>query len=199
MIQDYSILDDQQLIDYLKEGNHFAFNEIYKRFWRMSINTAFQRLKSKEMAEEVVQEVFVSLFIRRASIQLKSSLEAYIRLAIKNRIIDAFRAQKSQEQLQIAEANNEEPSPAQPDEALEYKELRDKIKSSTDKLPEKCREVFLMSRFEHLSHQEISDRTGISISTVKKHINKALKILKEDFQDQHLDILIVCLFVFSQS
>lgn len=199
MIQDYSILDDQQLIDYLKEGNHLAFNEIYKRFWRISINTAFQRLKSKEMAEEVVQEVFVSLFIRRASIQLKSSLEAYIRLAIRNRIIDAFRTQKSQEQLQMAEANNEESSPAQPDEALEYKELRDKIRASTEKLPEKCREVFLMSRFEHLSHQEISDRTGISISTVKKHINKALKILKEDFQDQHLDILIVCLFIFSQT
>lgn len=193
---DYKSLNDHELTELLRKGDHLAFNEIYKRYWRSSINAAFQRLKSKEDAEEVVQDVFVNLYIRRSQIQPKSSLEAYLNIAIKYRIIDAFRSQKLKESQLESVITHQQILPVQPDQEFEYKELREKIRKAADQLPDKCREVFLMSRFEQLSNQEISERTGIAVSTVKKHMHKALNILRKDFNDQQLDLLAVCLLVF---
>jgi len=196
---DYKSLSDQELTEYLRDGDHLAFNEIYKRYWRTSINAAFQRLKSKEDAEEVVQDVFVNLYLRRSQIQPKSSLEAYLKIAIKYRIIDAFRSQKLKEGHLESVIDQQEHLPLQPDQEFEYKELREKIRKAADQLPDKCREVFLMSRFEQLSNQEISERTGIAVSTVKKHMHKALTILRKDFKDQQIDVLAVCLLIFLSS
>lgn len=196
---EYKSLNDQELTEYLRNGDHLAFNEIYKRYWRASINAAFQRLKSKEGAEEVVQDVFVNLYIRRSQIQPKSSLEAYLKIAIKYRIIDAFRSQKLKESHLKSVIAQEERLPLQPDQEFEYKELREKIRKAADQLPDKCREVFLMSRFEQLSNQEIAERTGIAVSTVKKHMHKALIILRKDFKDQQLDVLAVCIFIYLSS
>jgi RNA polymerase sigma-70 factor (family 1) len=196
---EYKSLNDQELTEYLRNGDHLAFNEIYKRYWRTSINAAFQRLKSKENAEEVVQDVFVNLYLRRSQIQPKSSLEAYLKIAIKYRIIDEFRSQKLRDGHLESIIRQEETLPLQPDQEFEYKELREKIRKAADQLPDKCREVFLMSRFEQLSNQEISERTGIAISTVKKHMHKALNILRKDFKDQQLDLLAVCIFIYLSS
>ena len=196
---EYTSLNDYELTELLRGGDHLAFNEIYKRYWRSSINAAFQRLKSKEEAEEVVQDVFVNLYIRRNQIQPKSSLEAYLNTAIKYRIIDAFRSQKLKESHLEIVSSKDQILPLQPDQEFEYKELREKIRKAADQLPDKCREVFLMSRFEQLSNQEISERTGIAVSTVKKHMNKALNILRKDFEDQQLDVLAVCLLIFLSS
>lgn len=193
---EYQSLNDHELTELLRRGDHLAFNEIYKRYWRTSINAAYQRLKSKEDAEEVVQDVFVNLYIRRSQIQLRSSLEAYLNIAIKYRIIDAFRSQKLKESRLNDIISHQEILPSQPDQEFEYKELRERIRKAADQLPEKCREVFLMSRFEQLSNQEISERTGIAVSTVKKHMHKALTILRKDFEDQQLDVLAVCLLIF---
>ena len=193
---EYKSLNDHELTELLRNGDHLAFNEIYKRYWRSSINAAFQRLKSKEDAEEVVQDVFVNLYIRRSQIQPKSSLEAYLNIAIKYRIIDAFRSQKLKESHLESVITHQQILPLQPDQEFEYKELREKIRKAADQLPDKCREVFLMSRFEQLSNQEISERTGIAVSTVKKHMHKALNILRKDFEDQQLDVLAVCLLIF---
>lgn len=193
----YSKLSDAELVALLKRDDRAAFTEIYKRYWEILLNTAYQRLKSKEAAEEIVQIVFINLFIRRAELEPKSTLEAYLKTAIKYKVIDSFRSQGIQNNYIENAILRYNEFPVQPDQEYEYKELREQIISAAEKLPKKCKEVFLMSRFDQLSNQEISDRTGISVSTVKKHIYKAQQTLNHDLHGHQLDILLVSLiFLF---
>src|SRR5690606_6701628 len=112
---------------------------------------------------------------------LSSTLEAYLRTALKYKVIDAYRLQQRHyKHLDGIFAENNI-APLIPDEYMEVKELKEKITALVHRLSDKCRSVFVMSRFEELSHQEIAERMDISVSTVKKHIHKALQALKSDF------------------
>ena len=194
----YTKLSDVELIAFLRTGDHAAFTEIYNRYWEILADAAYQRLRSREDAEEVVQEVFVNLYIRREEISPKSALVAYLKTALKYKVIDAYRAQ----QLHYGHINNliQEAivSPVAADDQMDIKELQRRVREAAGKLPEKCREVFMMSRFEQLSHQEIADRSGISISTVKKHLHKAMQILRKEFKDGQYDLLLACMIIFAR-
>lgn len=189
---------DADLIAQLRLGDENAFTEIYRRYWEVLLNTAYQRLRSKEDAEEVVQEIFVNLYFRRNEIDPKSTLEAYLKTALKFKVIDTYRLQqlhyKHIDNL-IAETNL---SPVLPDHQLESKEFKTLILSACSKLPEKCREVFMMFRFEELSHQEIARRAEISVNTVKKHLHKAMLFLREEFKGSRTYLMIACLLFLSK-
>lgn len=192
----YHTYNEEQLIAFLRTGDHAAFTEIYNRYWEKLADAAFQRLRSREDAEEVVQEVFVSLYIRREDISPKSTLEAYLKTALKFKVIDAYRAQ----QLHYTHIDKliEEASlqPLAADDQLDIKELKKRVREAAERLPEKCREVFIMSRYEQLSHQEIADRTGIAVSTVKKHLHRAMEILREEFKGNQFDLMMICMLIF---
>ena len=192
----YRTYTEEQLIACLREGNHAAFTEIYNRYWMMLADMAYQRLRSHAEAEEAVQEVFVSLYMRCEELVLTSSLGAYLKTALKYKVIDIYRLQQRHYQHldNLIEAHNIVPSV--PDEHVEFKELKEKIISAVNKLSDKCRDVFMMSRFEELSHQEIAERMDISVSTVKKHIHKALQTLRNSFGSNHLNILWMIALIF---
>lgn len=192
----YQTYNEEQLVAFLRLGDHAAFTEIYNRYWEVMTDSAFQRLRSREDVEEVVQEVFVNLYIRREEISPKSTLEAYLKTALKFKLIDAYRAQKvhfSHIENLVQEANS---VPVAIDVQMDVNELRKRVRSAADRLPEKCREVFIMSRYEQLSHQEIALKVGITVSTVKKHLYRAMEILREEFKNNHLDLMIFFLLVF---
>ena len=124
---------DADLITQLRLGDENAFTEIYNRYWEILLNAAYQRLRSREDAEEVVQEIFVNLYFRRAAIDPKSTLEAYLKTALKFKVIDAYRLQqlhyKHIDNL-IAETSL---SPVTPDDQLETKEFKTLILSACKK------------------------------------------------------------------
>lgn len=192
----YSAYSDQELTALLKEGDHAAFTEIYNRFWKVLLNLAYQRLKSVEASEELVQDLFISLFQRREELELQSTLAAYLKTALKYRVFNLMRSEKvaiaHQDSLGRATYN----APATPEEIYEHSELRNKIYKVASRMPEKCREVFLMSRFEQLSQQEIADRLDISVSTVQKHITKALSILKTEFEAHQYQYVAIAMAIF---
>lgn len=195
----YNTYSEEKLLLLLQKGDHAAFTEIYNRHWENLADAAYQRLHSHEDAEEVVQEVFVNLYIRRAEISPAGSLIAYLKTALKYKVIDAYRVQ----QLHYKNIDNiiqENAIPdLMPDDELNIKELQKKLLELVSKLPPKCREVFVKSRFEHLSHQCIADRMGISVSTVKKHLNKAIHILRNELNSGHLELMIICALALSHS
>lgn len=194
----YQTYSEPQLLCLLKKGDHAAFTEIYERFWEVLADTAYQRLHSHEDAEEVVQEVFVSLYIRRLEISPKTTLIAYLKTALKYRVIDAYRLQQMHYK-NISNIIEENCIPdLQPDAQLNLKNLQQELLFSVGKLPPKCQEVFTKSRFEHLSHQAIADTMGISISTVKKHLNKAIQILRKELSGDHLQLMVICVLLLSQ-
>jgi len=196
-MEQHSQFTDTDLLAGLKQGNEAAYVAIYHRYWEGLLNAAYKRLRSKEDAEEVVQEIFVNLYLRRNEIDPKSTLEAYLKTALKFKVIDLYRLQqlhyKHIDSL-IAEARVD---PKDADDELSVKEFKNSVLSACQKLPQKCREVFIMFRFEELSHKEIAQRTSISVSTVKKHLHKAMFFLREEFKGSKTFLTLALWFVFS--
>lgn len=176
----YCELSDKQLFNLVKKDDKKAFEEIYSRYWNFLTQSASKHLQSKQKAEDVVQEIFISFYNRRYEIEFSVSLRAYLSQALKFKIMNEFRSQAVRDTYQktinysyaYTYANNSVYH------AYETKELACNIHRSINLLPEKCRQAFLLSRKEDLSYKDISGHLGISISTVEKHISKALKFLK---------------------
>jgi RNA polymerase sigma-70 factor (ECF subfamily) len=174
----YGGLTDEELLALLKKGHEEAFDFLYYRYRNKLIAIAYNRLKSKEVAEELVQDVFTDIWQKRFSLQLRNKLSSYLCTAIKYTVLDHIRKQKTKDKY-IAEmikiVDNASPSI---EEVLYVDELDYHLNKSIDTLPEKCREVFILSRFEDYSVREIAEKLNISPDTAKYHIAQALKKLR---------------------
>jgi RNA polymerase sigma-70 factor (family 1) len=158
-----------------------VFEHYYKEHYKFFLLTACNYLKHPGVAQEVVNDVFLKLWEDAGSINIQSSLKAYIYRAVVNRSLNELDKHKRERQHQ-AELRR------RPEETFELKEMEEnelklRLYKAIDQLPEQCLRVFRMSRFEELKQQEIADRLGISIKTVKNHITYALKQLSQVLGD----------------
>ena len=192
MTADYTNLTDTELFLLLKQDDENAFDEMYERYFIPLLNTAFKRLQSKEDALEIVQDLFVQLYFKRKQIEHTHNLGGYLQMMLRNKIIDRFREQlvrkKHIYQIQQMKAETE---PNAPEVSMDVKMLEQKIHAVIEQLPDKCREVFLLSRFDNLSHQAIAQKLNISVSTVEKHIVKALKIVRRHVDHYQVNALLL--------
>lgn len=172
----YKAFSDQDLASLLKEGDELAFTEIYDRHWKFLFSAAYNALRNKEDSLDVCQSVFMWVWENHQTITIKTNLQSYLYTAIKYKVANLIRQGKVRETL-LDDVMAKE---IRADEKLELevKELKNFINQLVNELPEKCREVFLLSRDEHLSHKQIAERLGISEKTVDDHITRALKKLR---------------------
>ncbi len=175
----YSGFSDNQLFSLVKQDDRKAFEELYNRYWLFLLDSACKALQSRDKAQDIVQEIFISLYQRRQSIELLVSLKAYLCKALKFKILNEFRSQLVRQIYQkslfySSTCKNDYAS------AFETKELEQAIDRSVCLLPEKCKKAFLLSRQQKLSYKDISGELDISVSTVEKHIIKALKFIKHN-------------------
>lgn len=174
----YGQLSDSELFNLTKQDNMQAFEALYQRHWPGLVDAAYKRLQSRQKSEDIVQEIFINLYEKREFLEIIISIKAYMHQALKFKVLNEFRA----EGIRSAYAtsfflNNVCKNDFAP--YLEVKELNREIEKTLENLPEKCRQVFLLSRKENLSNKEIANELKISVSTVEKHIGKALKALKD--------------------
>ncbi|MFT3751139.1 MAG: RNA polymerase sigma-70 factor [Agriterribacter sp.] len=174
----YQQLSGGELLNLVKQDNKKAFDEIYNRYWDFLTQLASKHLQSKQRAEDIVQEIFISFYNRRHEFELSVSLRAYLSQALKFRIVNEFRSQVVRNAYSKHLSYTYTYSDIAPYHIYEIKELTCNIYRSIDLLPEKCKKAFLLSRSEDLSYKDISGHLNISVSTVEKHISKALKKLK---------------------
>lgn len=177
-IEPYSHYSDPELISLWQQGNESAFDIIYKRYVGFLYNEAIIKTDSSEDAKELVQDVFLSLYLRKNDLQTITTLKAYLFTILKNKVINAYRKKLSQRKYEKEVTNNLRIVTDDPHEDLEAKELNQLMKEKINDLPPKCREVFLLSREEQLSYKEIAEKLNISTNTVDQHIQKALRILR---------------------
>jgi RNA polymerase sigma-70 factor (family 1) len=174
-----SYQSDEELLTLIREENDSnAFKMLYHRYWDVLLDASYKRLKSVETAEEIVQEIFTDLYQRRENVKPKTTVEAYLKTAVKHKVFNYYRSQ----QIHLSYLNSilESEQIIQPsiEQSLANRDLHQSIEKTLALMPDKCREVFVLSKFEQLSNQEIAIRLGIAINTVKKHITKAHHILK---------------------
>lgn len=182
---------DASLVSLLKQDDREAFAILYDQFWKPMLSYAGKRLVLPQDAEEVVQEVFVSLWERRHSLDIHGSLDAYLHAAIRYRIYNRYRDYLKRKQAFKIPGLEDVDYGTNASDVLECRELEKKLQQAMNALPGKCKQAFLLSREEKLSNTTIAKRLGISVNTVEKHIGKALQLLRLKLKDD-LTIFIIC-------
>lgn len=171
-------MDDKQLIRLLKEDNHTAFTKIYELYADHVASFSALYVNS-EFIDEVVQEVFIKLWLSRVFIDEQKNLKGYLFIITRNLIFDKFRKQKTDFYKLSLIAALEEASEQDIEEELSTSDLADFIDVLVDQLPPRCKEVFTLSRQENLTNKEIATQLNISIKSVEAAITRALKHLRE--------------------
>lgn len=179
----YASSGDAELVRCLKEkGDKAAYEELYNRYWKKLLVQAFIKLKTEIEAEEVVQDVFLDLWERRESIEIRKTFHTYMASCVKYQILARMSMQWrcSVYELNTRQLANNEVNDTE--DWLDYEVTRRQIEETVQCLPEKCQLVFRLSREEGRSQKEIADELGISIKTVETHIGKALKVIRSSLQ-----------------
>jgi RNA polymerase sigma-70 factor (ECF subfamily) len=172
----YGHYSDAELVALLKTDDHAAFNEIYDRYWKSLVQAAYQVCRRREDSLDICQTVFLWFWEHRQHVQVTASLKGYLYNAVKYKLANLIRNGKVRETLfDDLEAVDVQTYSSH---ELELKQLQAFIRQLVDELPPRCREVFLLSRDQQLSHKEIACQLDISEKTVEDHITKALTKLR---------------------
>jgi len=169
-----NLYSDDELVERLKQDDSLAFELIYRRYVSNLYQAAFNILKEPEVCEDIIQELFINLWSKRKSLHILN-LKPYLYRATRNNVLMAIRSNRIQVDLNELEKLT---SCYTSDKDLMENQLQGILYESLEQLPTKCRVIFQMSRFEHLSHKEIAAQLNISVKTVENQIGIALKRLK---------------------
>jgi RNA polymerase sigma-70 factor (ECF subfamily) len=163
----------------MAQGDRDAFTELYNKYWEELFVRVARLIPVRDDASDIVQDIFLSLWNRREELEINSSAGAYLHTSARYKTINYIEKNITRqhyiEMLASLGERGEEDNPAT---TLQRKELNEMLQGTIDKMPPKMKEVYLLSRQEQLSHREIAERLSISEETVKKHIQHALKLLK---------------------
>jgi len=172
--------EDVILIEGIIKNDTCAFEALFKRHYPGLLNFAKELLTyPSDEAEDVVSEVFCSLWKNKEQLDIKISVTAYLYVSVKNRIFDHFKKNKAAAaEFKDNDLNLAEPAYLGPHQQLVYKELEKRILYLTAKLPKQTRVIYTLNREDGLSYIEIASILGISVNTVKTHIYRAIKFLK---------------------
>lgn len=174
----YHELSDMELALQLKRGDYLAFTELYNRFKAPLYIHAYNKLRNKEEAKDTIQELFTHLWNHKENLTLTGDLVSYLYTAVRNRVFRQIerKGRESDYISSIQDSINNRSNVT--DHRVRETMLSAIIEKEIEALPQKMREIFLLSRKANLSHREIASQLDIAEATVKKQVNNALKILR---------------------
>lgn len=181
------------LINRLRSRDEAAFEQVFKQYYKSLHAYAFTLVKEEAVAEEIVQNVFYKLWERSEGLNISSTVAAYIYRAVHNEALNHLKHLKVRSRHQLYVSHRTESYTDSTTKKLQLKELEKRLHAALNELPEGCRTVFQLSRFEELRYSEIAETLGISIKTVENQMGKALKLLRAKL----LDFLILFFIFFN--
>lgn len=176
-------IDEKEILKLLKADDPRTVKQLFYQFYPFLCNTVFRILKDKALAEDLAQDTFFKFWEKRHSIDVQTSLKAYLRRMAVNEALYYLRKNKKFQKDTEVEPGDLGGATSTVEDTLLHQELEDKIGAAINTLPPRCQEVFRMSRFEDLSYKEIAAKLDISIKTVENQMGKALKILRAALKD----------------
>ena len=172
-----------------EEGDRKAFENLFRAYYKRLHGFAYSYTGQAEVAEDVVQSVFLRIWSSRESWDPPGTVKNYLFAAIRNEALNKLRHQKVTDDAEdelirsYRELQDDEDPFYRKEESLDAEELRKKIQAGIDQLPPKCRQIFLLNRRSGLTYIEIADYLNISINTVNTQMGRALKSLRETLSD----------------
>ena len=174
---------DQEVLKKITEGDIKQFELIFKEYYERLCHFAMKYLKNSEQSEGIVQDTFYNIWKNHKKLNITTSLKSYLYTAVRNNCLQELRKRSldiKYENYYKSHYSNESISPA---DELNAKELSGVINKALNSLPDRCREIFKMSRYEGLKYHEIADKLSISIKTVEANMGKALKQFRVYLKD----------------
>lgn len=193
-IHKYSSYTDGELLSLIQQRNETAFECLYNRYFSILCHKAFKRIPDQQLIKEIVQDVFMNLWLKADNLNPAECVAAYLYATLRNKILHELRSRYTRlayaEKISILYKSWLQSNAADP---LEVKQLEEKLDLAISSLPNQCRDAFILSRYEDLSYKEIALYMNISLNTVKKHISKALKILRSKLNEYELVTILILL------
>ena len=177
-------IKERELVERVQQGDQTAFELLFRFYYPGLVVYATQFTVDRSEAEEIVQDFFVRFWQKHSHIKSSESLKNYFFSCVKNSSLNLLKHKKIevsyiQKLQQLSESENLTYHP----DLFIVSELQEKIESAIALLPEKCREVFIMSRIQGLKNEEIASILDLSKRTVETQISKAIKVMRIELKD----------------
>lgn len=194
-MQKVSTIDEQRILSLLQTDDEQAMEKIFNAYYPYLVKTAYHVLMDEHQAKDLVQDVLFNFWAKRESLQIENGLKSYLRKSVVNRSIDQIRRKKRFGVAEEITDYNLSDNTVSKQELLETHDLQQVILAAIEQLPEKCKLIFTLSRFEDLSHNEIASQLDISKKTIENQMTKALKVVRKAVQQyKELSIFIILNF-----
>jgi RNA polymerase sigma-70 factor (ECF subfamily) len=170
-------MQDQEFFNLLSSNAEKAFEWLFRHYFNDLCQEVYRITLDQHLAQDLVQEVLYELWRKRNQLNINSSLRAYLKRAVLNRTLNYLRDNRhwsSEEKLPDLAVTQQDAN-----DQLREQELQVLLDAAIDELPEKCRMIFILSRYEELSYRDIAGQLGIAEKTVENQVSKALKYLRE--------------------
>ncbi len=196
---------DSELLELTKQSSYSAFNELYQRYWKYIYTIAYKKLGDKDDAADLTQNVFMEFYHKRESLVIHLPIKNYLRTAMLYKLSNYFRTKGFQEKhylnfqqfLQQAQnSDNSFDSFDLKENELKFEEMVELIYRTIDEMPDKMKEIFLMSRSEQYSITEMAEKLGLSPQTIKNQISKAFTRIREAAAQTNFSVSQVMILVW---
>lgn len=196
---------DIELFELIKESDYPAFNELYHRYWKYIYGIAYKKVGDKHDAADLTQNVFMEFYDKRATLEINIPIKNFLRTAMIYKLAKYFRSRGFQEKhyqnfqhflMQAQQYEHLGDTPTAQEKELAFEEMVDFVYQAIEEMPDKMKEVFLMSRSGQHSIAEIAEKLNISSQTVKNQIGKAHARIRSMAKENGLPITQVMILVW---
>lgn len=184
---------EKQAVNSIKIGDERSFEQVFRAYYPRLCAYAMTVLNDRDEAEEVVQALFCRLWEQRDTLDVTTSMQAYLFRATRNASLNHIKKVQTREAYKVMNLEQMNNNPEYQPDRTTNNELRRRLERAIAELPEQCRLIFKLSRFEELKYKDIADQLGISVKTVENQMGKALKILRLKMVD-YLTLLMIFYF-----
>lgn len=195
-LSSYATYTDEELLKEISNDNQHAFAELFKRYWKKAYLLASSKLKSKELGEEIVQDLFIGLWDKRHKLNI-IDFDAYIYVCVKNKFLNYIESKLVQDRLWL-QYKVFVPKTETLNLTVEYDDLLDAIEAGMGDLPEKSRRVFQLNRIEGRSIKEIATLLNLSEKAIEYHLTRSLKTLRLHLKDYIISFVLTVTYLCGQ-
>lgn len=193
VVTDFS---DKAILQRIAQDDESAYASLFQQFYVQLCRFSLKYVREEAISEEIVQEVFLTLWEKRNDLAIHSSLKAYLFQSVKNSSLNYLNSRFAKQDFQRDYFDQEELPVNDTQEALTYEELQKIVQEAINQLPTKCRTIYSLSRNTGMSYKEIAEELGISIKTVENQMGIALKKLRTYLQ-HHWELLTLLLIAIN--
>ncbi len=171
-------ITDEKYIEQIRFGDKASFDSLFRLYYEQLYRFALRFVRDPQESENLVQDVFVKLWVQRSELSITQNAKAYLYTSVKNQALNYIKRESKSSSFDNEISRFKEQSES-PEEDYIKDEQYIAIHKAIEELPNKCKQIYLMKRYDNLSYNEISEIQGISVNTVKTQMKRAIKTLSE--------------------